>query len=726
MKVNSSQKETLEAILNTFLRELTPEETEKLVKELEKYPTLTREQIEQVAKTSCNSFLPNFNVTEHALEYIDTLLPNKDKQQSIKTVLSLLSSSFGMALLSQGSYFKPFTQLSYQEKEQFLQNWRQSRFQTVQSLYKLFSTLTWSQTYQRVESDPYLLSPIGYPKQDPVRQLSDDNIQNEQYYTPRSNKYNNQYPPRLPILKSENELLDEYDAIVIGSGCGGGVVAAKLAAAGQSVLVIEKGPYIHETEFHLSELGARQTYERGTFFSSDDGNLGFVAGSLIGGGSSINYLASLRLPHYVREEWAKQGLTYFTSQKFSKDIEIASERTGVSSKEVEHQGPNKILMEGCRKLGYHHETIPQNTGGYQHDCHWCFAGCKDGIKNGSMNTWLRDCVEHGGHIIDQTKVIRAIIKDKKAVGVECFLKASMVENNNNNSTVREKRIICAKKVIVSGGSLQSPGVLLRSGLKNKNIGQHLKVHPCSNTIGFFNEITDCYKGPMMTAYTTAVENSDGENYGCLIEGVTHHAGLNSLGIPWRGSLDHKKTMLKYRYSAPLITVSRDKNSVGSLVFNLEDDDGESDIMQINYSLSDHDKQSLKYGIIASAKILVAAGAREVRSMQLNVPPFEFKDDEESEVNNPRFIKWLELVQSQNAPSPVTPHVMGTCRMGISPKVSAVKPTGETWEVDNLYVADASLFPSCSGVNPQLTIYTLALHISDCILEKDTNKKASKL
>lgn len=315
MQLDPSQKETFEAILNTFLRELTPEETEKLIKELEKYPTLTKEQIKQVAKTNCQSFLPNFNVTEHALEYIDTVLPDKDKQQGIKTVLSLLSSSFGMALLSQGSFFKSFIQLTYQEKEQFLQNWRQSRFQAIQNLYKLFSTLTWSQTYQRPESDPYLLSPIGYPKQDPVRQLSDNNIENEQQYIPQSNKYNNQYPSRLHILKSENELLDEYDAIIIGSGCGGGVVAAKLAKAGQSVLVIEKGPYIHETEFHLSELGARQTYERGTFFTSDDGTLGFVAGNLIGGGSSINYLASLRLPNYVREEWAKQGLTYFTSQK---------------------------------------------------------------------------------------------------------------------------------------------------------------------------------------------------------------------------------------------------------------------------------------------------------------------------------------------------------------------------------------------------------------------------
>ncbi|KAI9302017.1 hypothetical protein BJ944DRAFT_270591 [Cunninghamella echinulata] len=719
MKLNTTQKETFDAILNTFLRELTPEETSILVKDLEKYPTLTKEQIEQVAKTSCKTFLPDFNVTDHALEYIDSVMPDKDKQDKISIVLSLLSSSYGMMLLSQGSFFKPFVQLSVQEKETFLQNWRQSRFQALQTLYRLFAMLTWSQTYQRPESDPYLLSPIGYPKMDPIRQLSDNKTENEQLYTPTSNKYNNQYPPRLPILSPNDDILNqEFDAIVIGSGPGGGVTAAKLAKAGQSVLVIEKGPYIHESEFYLSELGAKQTYERGTFFSSDDGSLGFVAGNLIGGGSSINYLATLPLPHYVREEWAKLGLSYFTSKKFTRDIEIASERIGASTEGVTHTGSGKILAEGCSNLGFHYEAIPQNTGGYQHDCHYCFAGCKDGIKNGSMNTWLRDCVEHGGYIIDQTKVTRVVIKNKKAVGVECFLKSE-------DGKPREKRIIHAKKVIVSGGSLQSPGILIRSGLKNKHIGQHLKVHPCINTFGFFNQVVDSHKAAMMTMYTDVVANRDGDHFGAKVESMASHAGLNAISFPWYGSLDHKKAMLKYRYCAALITVARNKTSTGYLVFDNKDG-GESDVMEIQYKLSDHDKQSLNAGIVASAKIFVAAGAREIRTSHLKVPPFVFKEDEASEVNNPRFMKWLELAQSQEAPTPVTPHIMGTCRMGISSKDSVVKPTGETWEIDNLYVSDASVFPSCSGVNPALTIYSLSLHIADCILEKDTNKNASKL
>ncbi|CAO3641704.1 unnamed protein product [Cunninghamella echinulata] len=714
MELDSIQKEIFDAILNTFLRELTPEETNILIKDLEKYPTLTKEQIEQVAKTSCKTFLPDFNVTDHALAFLHSMIPEKEKQDRIKTILYLLSSSYGVILLSQGSFFKPFIQLSMQEKESFLQNWRQSRFQALQTLYRLFAMLTWSQTYQRPESDPYLLSPIGYPKMDPIRQLSENKTENEQLYIPTSNKYNNQYPPRLPILSPNDDVLNqEFDAIIVGSGCGGGVIAGQLAKSGQSVLVIEKGPYIHELDFQLSELGARQTYERGSFFNTEGDTMTLYAGSLIGGGSTINYLASLKLPHYVREDWAKQGLAYFTSKKFSKDIEIVSERIGVSTEGVHIIGANKLLSEGCSNLGYHHEIIPQNTGGYVHNCHWCICGCKDGIKNGSMNTWLRDCVEHGGHIIDQTKVTRVIIKNKKAVGVECFLKSM-------DGKPREKRIIHAKKVIVSGGSLQSPGILVRSGLKNKNIGQHLKLHPSLSVFGYYQDITDCYKGPLMATYSNVVTNRDGNHYGAILESMSSHAGLNAMSTPWYGSLDHKRTMLKYRYGAPIIILVREKDSTGYISYD-DDPIGETDRMKVYHHFSDFDKQSLKEGIMASSKILVASGAREIRTMQLTVPPFVFNDDEESEVNNPRFMKWLELVQSQDIQTPITPHIMGTCRMGISPKDSVVKPTGETWEIDNLYVSDASVFPSCSAVNPSLTIYSLSLHISDCILEKDTSK-----
>ncbi|KAI8890251.1 hypothetical protein K501DRAFT_266168 [Backusella circina FSU 941] len=87
-----------------------------------------------------------------------------------------------------------------------------------------------------------------------------------------------------------------FDVIIIGSGAGGGVVASKLAQAGKSVLVIEKGKYHHEKEFVPREnKGLEALYEGGGFIPSDEGAISILAGSVFGGGTTVNWAASLKV-----------------------------------------------------------------------------------------------------------------------------------------------------------------------------------------------------------------------------------------------------------------------------------------------------------------------------------------------------------------------------------------------------------------------------------------------
>lgn len=95
-----------------------------------------------------------------------------------------------------------------------------------------------------------------------------------------------------------------------------GVIASQLAQAGKSVLVIEKGAYHHEEEFIFEEsAGFANLYENGGFAPSYEGGISILAGSVFGGGTTVNWSASLKLQHFVREEWAKQGLSHFMSPK---------------------------------------------------------------------------------------------------------------------------------------------------------------------------------------------------------------------------------------------------------------------------------------------------------------------------------------------------------------------------------------------------------------------------
>lgn len=324
-----------------------------------------------------------------------------------------------------------------------------------------------------------------------------------------------------------------------------------------------------------------------------------------------------------------------------------------------------------------------------------------------MNTWLRDAHHHNAKFLEKTKVVRVLTKKGKAVGVECLVNYDRKVN------------IKADQVIVSAGSLQSPGVLLRSGLKNKNIGRHLRLHPCSITFGFFDRDIRTFEGSIMTAVSGVAENVDNDGYGAKLEVPCLHPGSFSTVLPWRGAAAHKELMMRYDRCAPILILSRDKDS--NSVVRYDDKDN----CIVDFQLSNRDRQSLLVGIERSLNILVAAGARELHTGQFGVEPFKFEKDEESRIDNPRFIAWKQAVAKYGFPQDgagvFCAHQMGSNRMGISPKTSVTKPTGETWEIKDLYVADASLFPTASGVNPMVTTEALALHVADSIINKNNSK-----
>jgi choline dehydrogenase-like flavoprotein len=60
------------------------------------------------------------------------------------------------------------------------------------------------------------------------------------------------------------------------------------------------------------------------------------------------------------------------------------------------------------------------------------------------------------------------------------------------------------------------------------------------------------------------------------------------------------------------------------------------------------------------------------------------------------------------------HPSGTCRFGSDPATSVLDPNNKVWDVENLYVADASFFPSSAGANPALTVAANALRVADSI------------
>jgi long-chain-alcohol oxidase len=187
----------------------------------------------------------------------------------------------------------------------------------------------------------------------------------------------------VPSTISYPSLLIQCDAVVIGSGSGGGVVAGVLAKAGYKVLVLEKGNYCARNNLSLLEgQTLDQMYLAGGLLATDDMGMLVLAGSTVGGGSTINWSASIRTPEHVTKEWCdRYELELFDSKLYKEAMDVVCEKMGVQS-EFQNEGFNNAVLRS---------NIPRNSVA-DHYCGWCGLGCKDGRKKGTSETWLVDLV----------------------------------------------------------------------------------------------------------------------------------------------------------------------------------------------------------------------------------------------------------------------------------------------------------------------------------------------
>lgn len=203
--------------------------------------------------------------------------------------------------------------------------------------------------------------------------------------------------------------------------------------------------------------------------------MGIFSGSSWGGGGTINWSVSLQPQGYVRQEWANEGLDFFTTQEFQHCLDRVCGVMGVSDQHVRHNHGARVLLEGARKLGWHAKACPQNTNGAEHYCGRCHNGCGAGEKQAPGVCWLPAASRSGARFIEGMRVSRVVFDQKggsnKAIGIvgkwTSRGKDGDLQTPESERTQRTVRVT-AKKVIVSCGSLQSPLLLMRSGLKVKN------------------------------------------------------------------------------------------------------------------------------------------------------------------------------------------------------------------------------------------------------------------
>ena len=501
-------------------------------------------------------------------------------------------------------------------------------------------------------------------------------------------------PIRLTAVDKDVELT--ADVVVIGSGAGGSVVAAELAAAGRAVVILEMGEYLNEADFTGMEadMTPRLFLRRGLLATSDLGIV-VLAGPCLGGGTVVNWSDSLRTPSDVLDEWEREhGLEGVTAPAFQQGFDLAEHRMGVNTLDSVPNENNAALKRGCEALGYHWDTIPRNASGCEQRCGGCQFGCPYGRKQSALLTFLLDAHDRGARIIAGCRVERVLVSHGRTAGVEAHVGQHRV-------------VVRAPAVVVAGGGVESPALLLRSGLDNPNIGRHLRLHPVTVVAGFYDHPVQAWKGSPQTVKTDQFAHLHG-GYGFRLEMAPAHPGIIAMGTAWDGGRQHKLQMLQSANAAVFFVLSRDTGEGRVRV-----DQGGRAVL--TYWPDPENREFLVRGMQEIARIAFAGGAVAVSTTHSPTLQMESEGRKPGAVSATRLDRFLGEIAAQGiAPNRLplfTAHQMGSCRMGASERTSVADPYGQVHGVPGLYIADASGFPTASGVNPMLTVMALAYRVA---------------
>jgi choline dehydrogenase-like flavoprotein len=587
-----------------------------------------------------------------------------------------------------------FTRLSLAERERYLSGWARSRLalkrQGFQAIKRLVAFLYYAKLVDGKTNPNW--QAIGYDAPDDFARV--------RQHTPEDLRI-------VPVVPEREETL-QADVCVVGSGAGGAVIAATLARSGFEVIVLEAGSFRTPETFTQREADAYDTMLQGHgLLTTKDLAFSVLAGQTAGGSTAINWMTSLRPPIWAREEWEREaGMIGLASPEFDALVNEVWSRLHVGTEESQVNPCNEVLRRGCEALGYRlgvdYSVISRNARDCRQRCDFCVFGCIYSAKQSTLATYLPDAYRAGARFLFDTRADRIEVEGGEARGVDAVYRHGG----------REVRIhVRARAVVAAGSAVQTPALLLRSGISFPGVGAGLRLDPTTALFGEFADPIRAWKGPMQTIAVMRFQDADEAHHGPWIEVAPGHPGLSALAYPWHGGRDHKEAMTRIARGANGIVLVRDWGE-GRVAIDRR---GEP---VIEYRLDRRDARNLTLGLVEAARVYRAAGALRIATLHSEDVS---AGDGKAPISQPEFDTFLERIRKAsmgpNRLALFSAHPMGSARAGLDPKSSAAKPTGECHEVGNLWIGDGSILPTAPGVNPMISIMSMALRTAGFIRDR---------
>ncbi|HEY2259755.1 MAG TPA: GMC family oxidoreductase [Solirubrobacteraceae bacterium] len=478
-------------------------------------------------------------------------------------------------------------------------------------------------------------------------------------------------------------MTERFEVVVVGSGAGGGVIAGELADAGASVLLLESGPHRTAADYMRWEAHANHDLWWPPAFaeppSPDEPPLIVFRGHCVGGTTSINTKVALRPSDQDYEKWhAAGGLLGDGGEPFGErdlldHIERTERRLGVRERS-DWQRCIETVIPGFAALGAELEPVMAYTDANCMRCGSCLQGCPTNAGKSTLNTYIHPPWAEGRLQLRANCPVRRVVIEDRGSGPE----ATGVEYLDPHGELQR---VGADVVVVAGGAMATPQLLIRSGVpaaaggspSAEQIGRHVGFHPARLVEGLFDELQDAHMVYPISAHCMKFQRD--EDGGFVVEAATIQDPIgfatalsDEQGVPlWGEPL--AEALRHYRYFSGLLTMVSDENHGTAWV------DGEGRD-RYSFEFNATERERIDNSLQFAREVLLAAGAKRV--FQTGI---------------------------------LSTHVQGGCRMGSDPARSVVNARGESHDVRRLFVGDGSVIPQTLSVNPSLTIMALASRLA---------------
>jgi choline dehydrogenase-like flavoprotein len=466
-----------------------------------------------------------------------------------------------------------------------------------------------------------------------------------------------------------------YDAIVVGSGAAGAILAARFAQAGRRVLVVERGPHVDPRHFTDDEVRQYlKLYNEGALELATNFSLQVLQGMCVGGGTTINNMLCLQPPASVLDTWPVD--------RPALESAIQEVRGWLDVKRI----PDRVFTEAARRFGTavqglrlpgRLEVMDANVTDRCLGTGYCNIGCAYGGKRAALDVILPHA--QAGRQLDvlaDVEVERIARDGDRAAGI------------TGRHASGEQVTLTADEIVIAAGPIGSSRLLQRSGIGGDAVGQDLHFNINSPlTADFFPDAIDSFAGIQMShAYL-----APGTPPGYIVETWFNPPATQALATP--GWFDrHFQNMSRYRNLA----------CAGVLVGTTTP--GRVKDGKIEYTTSDHDRRTMVEGLKTAGRIWLAAGAKRV--MPATFAWQEYRREGDLGGLDRAIVETGDLLMT-------SAHPQGGNALG--------RVVDEDFLVrgfKNLYLCDASVFPTSVHVNPQLTVMGMAQYAARRVLGGD--------